>query len=198
MPPWLRDRPAQLLLAGVLGLVLLIVLFLALTGGSSTETTTRLPTGLASGLPTTSPSPSPTATVPPILLFSGRDPFQPQFFVPSASPSSTSSFSPTPSFSFSPLPSGSGSPTPSATGSGGGSGGGSSTVVSGHTVQLDDIFRASDGTKKAQVEVDGTVYTVAPGQTFAGNFKLVSFSGDPCGNFVFGDSPFQLCEAGGK
>src|SRR3990172_9408617 len=68
-------------------------------------------------------------------------------------------------------------------------GGGSSTTVGGHTVVLLDIF--ADGTR-AQVEVDGDVFTVSVGETFDDNFRLVSISGE-CARFVFGDEGFTLC-----
>jgi hypothetical protein len=61
--------------------------------------------------------------------------------------------------------------------------------MGGHTVVLLDIFQ---GGTKVQVEVDGTVYTVSVGETFAGNFRLVSISGN-CARFVFGDEGFTLC-----
>ncbi len=58
-------------------------------------------------------------------------------------------------------------------------------------VVLDDIV-SSGGQKKAQVEVDGVVYTVAPGGRFADNFQLTSITGS-CGDFLFGDQAFTLC-----
>jgi hypothetical protein len=61
-------------------------------------------------------------------------------------------------------------------------------------VVLVDIF--SSGTK-AQVEVDGTVYTVSKGGTFATTFKLVSISGT-CASFLNGDQSFTLCETANK
>lgn len=110
-------------------------------------------------------------------LFSGRDPFAPfgqqTTTTPPTSPGQT--------------PSGSPSTTPPS----GSSGGSSSVQIGGHSVLLDDIFTAN-GVKKAQVEVDGVVYTVAVGQTFAGNFKLTSISGS-CASFLFGDQSFRLC-----
>jgi hypothetical protein len=69
--------------------------------------------------------------------------------------------------------------------------------VGGHSVQLVSIFTSTGGVRKAQIDVDGTVYTVAPGQSFDGNFELVSISGS-CANLVYGDQTFQLCTAGGK
>jgi hypothetical protein len=46
----------------------------------------------------------------------------------------------------------------------------------------------------ADVRVNDTVYTrLAPGATFATNFKVVSLQGQ-CGTFLFGDERFQLCK----
>jgi hypothetical protein len=59
-------------------------------------------------------------------------------------------------------------------------------------VQLLDVFDDA-GTTKAQVRVGSTVYTVAPGQVFATNFKLVSISGN-CATLLHGDDKFTLCE----
>ena len=55
-----------------------------------------------------------------------------------------------------------------------------------------DVF-TRNGKRQAQVRVDATVYTVSPGERFAGNFKLLSISGS-CGSFLFGDDEFTLCE----
>jgi hypothetical protein len=131
------------------------------------------------------PSPSPVAGQQPAaarspkLVFTGRDPFVP-LIVAATSPVSGGS-SPTVS------PAGSASSAP---------GGGSSQTIGGHTVVLDDIF-TDNGVQKAQVEVDGTVYTVAPGDSFASSYQLVSISGT-CGDFLFGDQSFTLCETSNK
>jgi hypothetical protein len=74
---------------------------------------------------------------------------------------------------------------------GGDTTGGGATVGS-HTVSVVDVFRAQ-GRRRAQVEVDGTVYTVDKGETFADNFKLLSLSGE-CASMLFGDDQFTLCE----
>ena len=52
------------------------------------------------------------------------------------------------------------------------------------------VFTGS-GHTKVQVEVDGAVYTVNVGGTFATSFKLVSVSGSTA-NFLYGDQPFTL------
>ena len=57
-----------------------------------------------------------------------------------------------------------------------------------------DVF-AEGGRTMANVRVNDTVHKVAAGQTFAGNFKVVSLSlGDRCGRFLFGDDSFRLCK----
>ena len=79
----------------------------------------------------------------------------------------------------------------SGTGNGGGSGDGSSNV-SGHTVRLIDVYR-QNGRDRAQVQVDGTVYTVDVGERFAENFELVDISGE-CASILYGDDQFSICE----
>ena len=56
-----------------------------------------------------------------------------------------------------------------------------------------DVF-PRNGVEMAQVEIDGTVYTIAEGETFGPNraFELRSVSGN-CGTFLFGDQSFTLC-----
>jgi hypothetical protein len=49
------------------------------------------------------------------------------------------------------------------------------------------------GTTLAVVQVGSTQYTVGAGQVFATSYKVVSLSGT-CGQFLYGDSPFSLCE----
>ncbi|MCZ7536356.1 MAG: hypothetical protein M5T61_10845 [Acidimicrobiia bacterium] len=64
----------------------------------------------------------------------------------------------------------------------------------GTTVALLDVF--FDGpTAIARVQVGSTVYTVAAGDVFGpGNsYRVVSLD-EPCGQFLYGDSPFELCE----
>jgi hypothetical protein len=57
---------------------------------------------------------------------------------------------------------------------------------------LVDVFQENNS-PRAQVEVDGTVYTVSEGEVFADNFELVSASGE-CATMLFGDDQFTLCE----
>lgn len=76
-------------------------------------------------------------------------------------------------------------------GTGSGTGGGGENV-GGHRVSLVDVFRAQGG-QRAQVQVDGTVYTVEEGDRFAESFQLLSISGE-CATMLYGDDQFTLCE----
>ena len=71
---------------------------------------------------------------------------------------------------------------------GGDAGGGDS--IGGHRVRVVDVFSRGG---RAQIQVDGTVYTVDEGETFADNFQLVEASGE-CATMLFGDDEFTLCE----
>jgi hypothetical protein len=192
MPLSPRDKRAVIILGAVAGLAIVAFVLLKVLGGgggeeaaSPTPTATGGPTSTPS--PTVSPSPTPRETLPPVVVAGARDPFSvpPVLESPSGSVSPTTSGSP----SGSPTTSPTSSPTTSPTATPTTPSGGSSTTIGGHTVVLDDIF--ASGTK-AQVEVDGTVYTVSEGQKFDDNFKLVSISGN-CARFLYGDQSFTLC-----
>jgi len=62
----------------------------------------------------------------------------------------------------------------------------------GTTVAVIDVYDEA-GATLAVVQVGSTQYTVAAGQVFATSYKVVSLSGT-CGQFMYGDSPFSLCE----
>ena len=81
-------------------------------------------------------------------------------------------------------------------GNGNGDGTGDGTVVDGGTgeprvVALVDIFTV-DGERFATVTVDGESFTVAEGETFADEFRLLDLT-RRCGDFVHGDERFTLC-----
>ncbi|HEX2294790.1 MAG TPA: hypothetical protein VHN37_05720 [Actinomycetota bacterium] len=84
---------------------------------------------------------------------------------------------------------GTGTGTGTDDGTGGGDGG---ETVGGHRVSLVDVFRGEDG-PRAQVQVDGTVYTVDEGEQFAQSFQLLSINGE-CATMLYGDDQFTLCE----
>jgi len=170
-----RDRRA-LTIIGV-GLVVVIASYLLFfAGGKYPAQPGVLPRSSSNGAAQQLPAQAPAAATAPLLIFTGRDPFLPLI-------QATTSPTPQPTVS----PAGSPNSTP---------GSGSSISIGGHAVVLDSIFTVN-GQPKAQVEVDGKVYTVAAGGSFAGNFKLVSISGS-CGNFTYGDQSFTLCVSSNK
>jgi hypothetical protein len=78
-------------------------------------------------------------------------------------------------------------------GAGGASGGAATAPRRSQQVALLNVY-TKGGKTVADVRVNDTVYTaVAPGQTFATNFQVVSLQGQ-CGTFLFGDERFQLCK----
>ncbi|MFN2595517.1 MAG: hypothetical protein ABR579_11590 [Actinomycetota bacterium] len=117
-------------------------------------------------------------------VFAPRDPFEP-VVISGGGTGTAGSTTRTPS-------PGSTTGTTSGTGASSGTSGDGSTSVTGHRVKLIDTF-TQGGAKKARIEVDGTVYTVAPGETFATNFKLLSIQNE-CITAFFGDDQFSLCQ----
>ena len=168
-----RDRRALTIVG--LGLVVLVTAYMLFFAGATTRTGLGASSRSANGSVQALPGQTPAAAKAPLLIFTGRDPFLP-LILPSVQSSG-------------PTVSPAGSPNSSP-------GQGSSTQIGGHTVVLDSIFTVN-GVQKVQVEVDGHVNTVAPGGSFAGNFKLVSISGS-CANFTFGDQAFSLCLSSNK
>jgi hypothetical protein len=176
MPMSPRDRRA-LIIFGAVTLVAVAVFFLFIA---------KSPKKVVSGSggprvnvtqPTPSPSPTKAKKQREVLVFSGRDPFDPAQGGGSVA-----------------VPAG--APAVSDPGSSQSPGGGSSQQVGGKTVVLVDIFTEGNE-QKAQVEVDGTVYTVAAGDSFDDGFRLVSISGS-CADFTHNSSAFTLCQVANK
>jgi hypothetical protein len=67
------------------------------------------------------------------------------------------------------------------------------TPGTGESVAVLDVSTDPSGAPQAQVRVGSTVYTVRVGDTFATSYRVVSLD-EPCGQFLFGDNPFTLCE----
>jgi hypothetical protein len=208
MPLSPRDRRTLIIGGSVMAVILVaFVLFNVLVNGSSTSAgpsfapigsgSSGVPTGGPSTGPSVAPTPSTPPTVPPKQNFSGRDPFSVPAVLSSTSASSGSG-SGTGTGTTTATPTGTGGPTGTSTSPPPSNpGGGSSIVIGGHTVVLLDTFPRG-GKQMAQVEIDGTVYNVAVGQTFAaGAFELRSTSGS-CATFLFGDQPFSLCATASK
>jgi hypothetical protein len=176
MPLSPRDRRA-LIVFGAVTVLAVAVFFLFIAKGPK-----KAATGSSGGGPVvvTQPTPSPSPSKAKkqhreVFVFSGRDPFDPaqgggQASVPAGAPAASTGSSP--------------APNPA------------SQNVGGKTVVLVDIF-TENNVQKAQVEVDGTVYTVAPGDSFDDNYKLVSISGT-CADFTHGSASFTLCETQNK
>jgi hypothetical protein len=177
-----RDRRTVTIGGLVVGALLAGFLIFTVLGGGEPPLDEPFPT--TPPVPS-SPSPSPGGGGPPIQNFTGRDPFSvPPALSPSPSPTA---------------PGGGGGGDGDGNGGGGtqtpsptAPGNGSSQNVGGSTVVLLDIFER-DGATRVQVEVDGNVFDVGIGDTFAGGrFELRSVSGS-CATFLFGDEQFTLC-----
>ncbi|HEY3210856.1 MAG TPA: hypothetical protein VGL18_13910 [Actinomycetota bacterium] len=178
MPMSHRDRRA-LIIFGAVTVVAVAVFFLFI---AKSPKTTSAGSRRGSQLNVTQPTPTPSPTKAKknhkeVLVFSGRDPFDPAQGGGSVSAPA-------------------GAPTVAPPGSASSPTGGSSKQVGGKTVVLVDIF-SEDGVEKAQVEVDGTVYTVAEGDTFDDGYRLVSINGT-CASFTHSASSFTLCESANK
>lgn len=177
MPMSPRDRRA-LIIFGAVTIVAAAVFFLFIAKGPK-STTAGAPRGPRVTVNQPAPTPTPTKAKKQkqVLVFSGRDPFDPtQGGGSVAAPASAPIVAP-PGSASSPI-------------------GGSSKNVGGKTVVLVDIF-TEDGAEKAQVEVDGTVYTVGEGDSFDDGYRLVSIDGT-CASFTHDASSFTLCEVQNK
>jgi hypothetical protein len=127
-------------------------------------------------------------------VFAPKDPFEPLVSVAPAQAASTSPTTTgqdagvTSEVTTTPGISESDGTTTITTDNSGASGGGSN----GHRVKVIDVFK-EDGSGRAQVQVDGTVYTITEDERFAGSFQLISAS-NACATMLFGDDEFTLCE----
>ena len=192
--------PAQIgaVIAGLL-ILFLLIWFLFLRGDEPEEAT-------AVPAPVTGEAPEEEeeAAVPPTKsdpvetfeVFAPKDPFDPLVSAAAASGGGTTApatggTTTTPSTDGTTTTTGpDGTTTTTTTTSPGGSrdGDGSQSVGS-HRVRVVDVFTG----RRAQIQVDGTVYTVDEGERFADNFQLLSTSGQ-CASMLFGDDEFTLCE----
>lgn len=155
----------------ILGIVVALgVAYLLFFSGGSETTSADGGTPFVPGqrTPTATATATPRETAPPDTdeVFEGKDPFKPLIDVagPGQSP-----------------PPGGGTPTPGSTGG----------TRTGTRVELLDIF-TTDGVLFASVRVSGETHNVKEGDTFAGNYRVVSLT-EECGTFVLGDERFTLC-----
>jgi len=57
-----------------------------------------------------------------------------------------------------------------------------------------DVYASGQNTE-ASIQVDGLLYQVTPGQTFAGNYYVVDLSqSTQCGDFTHGGARFHTCK----
>jgi hypothetical protein len=180
MPMSPRDRRSLLLLGSLLVVGAAVLFLFVLRGGDESPEAGAPATGSFAPAPSPTPVEPDQKAAPERLVFSGRDPFNPAEGGGSIQPVGA------PAPDVSPA----GDPPAAPTG-------GSSANVGGKTIVLIDIF-SSGGEEQAQVEVDGTVYTVSEGESFdSNNYELVSISGT-CADFLYGDQSFTLCETANK
>ena len=188
--------PQQLAIVGGVVLVILLglVYFFFLRGGGEEEVATP---PVAEGVP------APEETVPPeedvaagedddgdgevetFEVFAPRDPFEPLVSADGAAPGgdtggTTDGATDTPGDGGTEVPPGEG-PAPNE-----------GENIGRHRVAVVDVYN-ENGRDRAQIRVDGNVYTVDEGENFAENFRLVSASGR-CATILFGDDEFTLCE----
>lgn len=182
------ERRRLIVLVGVAGFLVLVLLakFVLFSGGGGSHTTqsTITASSLVGGSTTTSTTPSSRSTRTPATfdVFATKNPFEPVIIV--TPPTDTT-----------------GPTTPTTPTTAGGNGGGTTTTTAvpsnepapGTSVALLDVFQQGDGTPMAKVQVGSTVFTVGVGDVFATSYRVVGLT-SPCGQFLFGDAPFRLCE----
>ena len=124
-------------------------------------------------------------------VFASKDPFEP-LVNPAGTTGAPTGTSPATDPGAAPGAPGDGGTGGSGNGGNGSGAGDGGSNISGHTVRLIDTFR-QNGRTRAQIQVDGTVYTVDVGERFAENFELVDVSGQ-CASILYGDDQFSICE----
>lgn len=186
-----RQRALVIGAAGVVVLLLLIFVVVPnLFGGGGGGTTTQPPLVRPSVPTTTRPAATPPAPSASFETFMGKNPFEPL-----VAPAGTGGTTPggTTATTSGGGTTGGGTTATTVAGGGGVSGGAATAPRRSQRVALLNVY-TKNGKTVADVRVNDTVYTaLAPGQTFASNFQVVSLQGQ-CGTFLFGDERFQLCE----
>ncbi len=187
------ERRRLIILGSVAGFLVVVfiarLLFFSGGGGSNTTISSSLPTfprNIPTSTSTTTPSSRSTHTPATFDVFATKNPFEPVIIL-------------------TPTSGGTGATTPTSPdttpGTGTTPGGGTTATTAppsneptpGSSVALLDVFQQGDGTPMAKVQVGSTVYTVGVGDSFATSYRVVSLNA-PCGQFLFGDAPFKLCE----
>ena len=197
--PERRVNPAQLaLVLGGLLLVLVLLWFFVLRSDGDAEDAAVAPAPVTEETPepeATTEAPTKQSPVETFEVFAPKDPFDPLISASAGGSDGTGSATATT------ISSGTGTSAPT-TGTTATSTGTTTTTTSngaseeenvgGHRVRVVDVV-AAEGERRAQIQVDGTVYTVDEGERFASNFQLLSTSGR-CATMLYGDDEFTLCE----
>lgn len=196
-----RPTPVQLALIAAAVLLLLLLLWVFVLGGDDdvVEETAAPPPAPAASTPAEEEveSPGRSAPVETFEVFAPKDPFDPLISAATGGGGAGATTGQTTDGTAGTTADGTattttttadGSTTTTTTSGSGGGG----EEVGGHRVRVVDVF-VQGGDRRAQVQVDGTVYTVDEGERFAENFQLVSTSGQ-CATMLFGDDEFTLCE----
>ena len=207
-PPDEMDRPTQRagslapaqIAVAVLGVLLLLVLlwFFLLRGDDPAvedATTAPPPAPAASATPEEAPKPPAGGPVETFEVFAPKDPFDPLISASAGTGGTTTAGTTagtTTGGTTTTTSDGTGTTTTTTTTTGGDDDAGGGDTVGGHRVRVIDVF-VRGGQGRAQIQVDGTVYTVDEGERFAQNFQLTSTSGQ-CATMLFGDDEFTLCE----
>jgi LysM repeat protein len=182
-----RQRLLLLLLAGVVAIGVVVLLAGPMLGRRAAE-------------PAPVAGPAPATTVPPQLIgpsttlgaggpgtvAAAKDPFRPLVTPGAAAAPGDPAAIATPATGPSVQSTVPGAGQGSATTPGGGA------AAAEQKVTLLDIVSQS-GATAAKVAVDGTRYTVAEGETFAGDYRAIDI-GSSCATFESDTSPFTLCE----
>jgi hypothetical protein len=201
-PPTDPNRRALIFLGGFLAVAMLLFFVVRplLLGGDGGGDKQALPPPVTSA----SPAPSTTTTAAPapeetFEVFGSKNPFQPPNGAPGTGTTGTTA--PGGGTTDTTTPGGAGTDgtgggtattIPGTDGAGGASGAGTEPRAS-QRVALLDVYQLG-GATVADVRVNSTVYTqLAPGEEFAGSYKVVSLDGT-CGSFLFGDERFRLCK----
>jgi hypothetical protein len=190
-----RQRALVIGAAGVVVLLLLIFVVVPnLFGGGGGGTTAQPPLVRPSVTTTTRPAAAPSAPSASFETFMGKNPFEP-LVAPAGTGSTTGGGTTATTTAGGGTTGGTtgGATATTVAGGGGVSGGAATAPRRSQRVALLNVY-TKNGKTVADVRVNDTVYTaLAPGQTFASNFQVVSLQGQ-CGSFLFGDESFQLCE----
>jgi hypothetical protein len=163
----------RLVLFGAVGVVILLAaLFLPkmLFGGGGADDLGAPPDVSGSSGSTTTTAPDELATVPSPEAFSTKNPFAPLVdTTPAAATTGTGTTDGAVTDGTAGVPADTTGTTAPATGTG-------STEPASGRFSLLDVYAGPDGAPVATVEVDGQMYTVAVGDTFAGGYTVVSLS----------------------